>query len=157
VAVALAPDSWTPAEALGRDDFQVAPIAEVWQRNGYIRVEGLARPGYRMCLVVRVKALLLVLLLLLLLLLLILLLLFPFFCAPHVVKNAATPPRSLLETCSCGTRQAFVKIWRRHCWPSSARNWQACSPAALHHRPWARCSSRACNKPTAVLAQVSCA
>jgi hypothetical protein len=31
---------------------QVAAIAEVWPQNGYIRIAGQARPGYRLKLVV---------------------------------------------------------------------------------------------------------
>lgn len=52
LAVAIAPDSWRPASELQPDDFQVCALSEVWQRTGYIRVDGQARPGYRLRLVV---------------------------------------------------------------------------------------------------------
>eukprot|EP00775_Hariotina_reticulata_P001178 gene1178-1515_t len=55
LAVAVAPDSFRPDEALQPDDFQVAAIAEVWPQNGYLRIAGQARPGYRLKLVIRDK------------------------------------------------------------------------------------------------------
>lgn len=52
IAVAIAPDTWRDEESLTDDDYAVAAIAEVWQKSGYIRIDGQARPGYRLRLVV---------------------------------------------------------------------------------------------------------
>lgn len=56
VAVAIAPDTWRDEGALTDDDYTVAAIAEVWQKSGYIRIDGQARPGYRLRLVVSSSA-----------------------------------------------------------------------------------------------------
>jgi hypothetical protein len=53
LAVAVAPDAWSPIASLRPDEFTVAAVSEVWSEQGYIRIDGQARPGYRLKLVVR--------------------------------------------------------------------------------------------------------
>jgi len=52
LAVAIAPDSWSPVSALTPEQYTVAAISEVWTDQGFVRIDSQARPGYRMRFVV---------------------------------------------------------------------------------------------------------
>ena len=54
VAVAIAPDSWSPTESLTPEQYTVAAISEIWSDEGFIRIDGQARPGHRLRFVVSV-------------------------------------------------------------------------------------------------------
>lgn len=54
VAVAIAPDSWSPISALTPEQYTVAAISEVWSEHGFLRIDGQARAGHRIRFVVRV-------------------------------------------------------------------------------------------------------
>lgn len=52
VAVAIAPDSWSPIGTLTPEQYTVAAISEVWNEQSYIRIDGQARTGHRLRFVV---------------------------------------------------------------------------------------------------------
>ena len=52
VAVAIAPDSWSPIASLSPEQYTVSAISEVWSDEGFVRIDGTARPGHRMRFVV---------------------------------------------------------------------------------------------------------
>lgn len=51
LAVAVAADSWSPVESLAPEQYTVSAISEWWS-EGFLQIEGQARPGHRLRFVV---------------------------------------------------------------------------------------------------------